>query len=219
MYDTFDILSGPKTRMNDTDLNANSEYYPIYGLFIVQNEVQIKILNDKINKKESVPNNTLYYKLHDFIHDYSFLREFYEKSWNEENLYQTLQGLLNIFPHKSKKPTKEEMVKYHFIKKSLVKRIDFYSFGIILLKYINKLSLVDSGLASIIKPLIYDFLKETSLLDQAPLQGTIILDLNIDEINQKFKDLCKQIIDIVEDYEATSNKPPPPPPESNNNNN
>ena len=182
ILNTKDILSGPYKKINLTNLGADYFYYPIYGIFID------KTLSEIISMTDEEAEDLINTKITDFI-DNNMNHFMFNKFATVFNLWDPLRLLLQSRLIYSKlKLLSANPEEYYKFELNLVKKIDFYSFGVVLLEYLSNLYLVlETEVYNFIETSIFLFLRITQILDN----NYLIVRPEI--IMEKFNETCASI--------------------------
>ncbi len=194
------VYSGPNKqfRNNFFYLAEDYPYYPSYGLFISKSLRYYDSLNQSIEEqlKKKIRDKVKF-----FIYDPKIdieVKVFYESiGLNEDNQIYYLYDMFNTLKEKSKNPS-EYPSEYYDLELTLGKKVDFFSFGIILLEYLNSIRIHLSPVVfSIVQLYIYYFLHNSQIL------YSLINPINLDDIQKFFIQMCNDMlleIDQIEKY-------------------
>lgn len=178
-----DVLSGPSKKYINKIFEHNYIYYPVYGFLFYIDMDKLEITNIKgiINM---VYNN--FEKTIDRypVINYFFLQMKYDKRRTTENLLKLFNELKDSY-------IKDDKTEYNNLCLILAKKIDYYSFVIMLLFYIHHIQKNFPKLETILSKPVYDFLNNSKLL----LINSEKLDPK--KVKTQFNTMCKEILDHI----------------------
>ncbi len=200
IIDSKDILAGPHKKIRTTPISNEYVFYPLYNFLFTINKSTSKedlktIIDGKINwLKPKKKSERKWYSL--------FILDFYKtfKVSKTSVMTKQLYTMFYILKHlRNKKPKNlDDYYKKNYI---LIKKIDYYSFGVMLLIYLNNIKLygVTHTTFSIVKLHLYHFLNNSGILYNN------FDEINPEQIKNLFTRTCADIISGINDYKMLRN--------------
>lgn len=179
-----DILSGQTKKYINKIFQYSYIYYPVYGfLFYIDNIDKLEMI-----KIKSIV-NIIFNKFENTINKYSTVDFFFKLMKYDKR--RIIDNLLILFNELKNSYIKDDKTEYNKLCLILAKKIDYYSFAIILLIYIHHIQNNFPKLETIISKHIYLFLNNSKLL------FINSQELKPEDVKTEFNAMCKNILSDI----------------------